>query len=88
MAQKSQIRLLAELIMESVDSLETALQQHNIESPSLDRTADIQSELIFTMTNPEALKNIPIILAAAQQLVCTIDNPAKRMVDYSMTVRV
>ena len=86
MSPKSSLRELAELILASVDVVESAFQRQGCDLPSLNSPPNLAAEMAVGIANPEALRAITIMVSAAQQLIATADNPVKRMFHNSTMV--
>ena len=70
---KSSIRALAELVLDNIDVLEADCARRGADIPSLQDPYKAGTE--FTLDDPDVQNASTIIIAAAQQLIQTIQNP-------------
>ncbi|KAJ7101321.1 O-methyltransferase [Mycena belliarum] len=71
----STLRRLAELITQSVDTMERTYHDAGVASPSLDEPFDPSEAAAVLRKKPEMTQAVQIIVAAASQLIATVRDP-------------
>ncbi|KAJ6601633.1 O-methyltransferase [Mycena sp. CBHHK59/15] len=84
MSSKSHLRLLGELILKSIDSIESRLASEFTEFPTLFDPFDPAKKVEIILQEEEMLAATSHIVAAASQLVATVRPPAQSVVDNSL----
>ncbi len=81
---KSSIRALAELVLQNIDALEADCARRGAEVPSLQDPYQVGSD--FTLEDAGVQKASAIIVAAAQQLIQTIQTPQVNLLTSAYAV--
>lgn len=81
---KSTIRALAELVLQNIDALEADCSRRGVEAPSLRDPYKPGSE--FSLNDIDVQKASTVIVAAAQQLINTVQPPQVNLVMTAYSV--
>ncbi|CAK5264086.1 unnamed protein product, partial [Mycena citricolor] len=84
MATKSQLRTLADLLLNSVNSIETRLASRNLAFPSLATPFDPHTEAESVLRETDMLSAVSQIVAAASQMIAMVRTPVETVMEYSM----
>lgn len=82
---KSSIRALAELVLQNIDTLEADCARRGADIPSLQDPYKAGTE--FTLEDADVQNASTIIIAAAQQLIQTIQSPQVNLLMNAYSVR-
>ncbi|KAF9016933.1 O-methyltransferase [Hymenopellis radicata] len=85
---KSALRLLADIISESVDQIEAHLDEAGVEFPSTDAPFDPSSPAERTLLDDKLYLPKKLVVAAAAQLLATVRHPVETVIDYGQHVHI
>ena len=86
MATKSTLRLLRDIINDSIDLIESRLAAKGATFPSLNDPFIPTSDAEAILLEPDVLSATSHIVAAASQLIATVRHPAQTVVDDVLLV--
>lgn len=81
----SDLRKLANIINDSVDRIEKALEARSMDFPSINSLYNEKEEVVRSL--PEVSQSIVAIIAASEQLAMTARSPSSSLLDISKKVR-
>ncbi|KAF7371897.1 O-methyltransferase [Mycena venus] len=84
MASKSHLRLLGELILKSIDAIESRLETESIEFPVLANPVDPSSKAESLLREADIVNATSYIVAAASQLIATVRSPVQTIMENSL----
>ncbi|KAJ7473961.1 O-methyltransferase [Mycena latifolia] len=84
MASKSHLRLLADLILESIHTIELRLEAECVEFPALTDPFDPTTKAESVLLEADMLTATSQIVAAASQLIAMVRSPVQTVMEYSL----
>ncbi|KAJ7691351.1 O-methyltransferase [Mycena rosella] len=84
MALKSHLRLLGELILQSIDAIESRMDAECVEFPSLTDPFDPTAKAESVLLGADLLTATSHIIAAASQLIAMVRSPVQTIMEYSL----
>ncbi|KAF8917304.1 O-methyltransferase [Mucidula mucida] len=85
---KTPLRLLADIITESVDRIEAHLDEVGVEFPNMDAPYDPSSPAEKALLDEKVLLSQKLVIAAAAQLLATVRQPVQTVVDYGQHIHI
>lgn len=86
MAAKSQLRVLADLISDSVSRIDDIYASARLEFPSLNETFHASKPAEILMLSPDVMYKIKVAVAASEQLSVILRSPAAVAFELGMGV--
>ncbi|KAF5363098.1 hypothetical protein D9757_012044 [Collybiopsis confluens] len=80
----SPLRLLAQIITDSIDTIENRLADASTSFPSLDEPMDPTSKVESILVEPDMSRATSHIVAAAAQLMATVRQPVQTIMDDAL----